>query len=1028
MRIFDVSRCLLGALAFVIFFAPSLHADIIVTTYHDQNNNGIQDDGEPLITGLTVEGFDEFGNPFPFLDDGNGTFILPALIPFDRLRIHVTGYNDQLLQGVAGPTSVFFASDGDQIAVPISTGPASDPLNSRILVPCYDGGPAEIFTNSPGFVSFPYEAKGVAEQYGGSGPNPQMDATIAQIGSTWGVAYQPVMERAFASTLVKRHTGLGPEGPGGIYIIDYSNGAAQVSSFNLHGITPSVGPAIDLGTVGMGSTFDLQRETVDVEIDETKPYALSTVLDGTRRASYDLDAFEAVGKMSYGDIDLSEDKRTLWMVNLKQRSLMSLDVSSEEIAVTGANLKNYEIDNLPGLPNLNFLFRQCINTGGNNNSGGSEAFTDPNKVAWDKNKFSLGGTGQFLNIPVANTMNQSALTSVAELYQTFRKGDFSYNIPIPTEEKYDVTLHFVEPNSYGEGARLFDIIVEDSMVEAEFDIVAQAGGSRIATTVTFSIQGSGGTLDFDFVSKQGTSIKEAIVSGIEISGESVMKSGIIQPWGLSFKKGKGYLGVVTDASISQSREHLIACVLSFDPNNVEAGFTEEVAFALNYIRERASNAHRKNPPQALRMASWQAWADDWEQTGIPTQGEQLNIQNAVLCGYAQPIVSDIDFTANGDMVIAMMDRWAHQVGHNNYSTRLGDRTLVTAYASGDAIKAMIETNGTYTVEKTNNDDGTLFQNDDGPSFEGEFFYQDHFDHPQAHHGELITGGMAILPGSGEVVVTVHNPMVVENLPAFPLRGIFTQGLHFYNTFEGTRSREYLFVDENILGKANGLGDMIFAESHAGAEVGNYVWCDANGNGIQDPTENGIDGIDLVLHDKENSLQPVDTVTTSNGGQYIFNGLANMHCYEIRIDLNQLVTLGYSGAVSPLEGLSGPLADSDGDDQTVPGFSAAWFCSGAAGEHQHDIDFGFLGLAAEDCTLAACDDLAGMEVPCANFDSAQIAGCVDPSGMNEVRFYPSLNDADSMVNEIMGSMIRTCNDSCIYARVMRPGDPLCFAIT
>ncbi|MDH3245127.1 MAG: hypothetical protein OEM26_10970, partial [Saprospiraceae bacterium] len=246
---------------------------------------------------------------------------------------------------------------------------------------------------------------------------------------------------------------------------------------------------------------------------------------------------------------------------------------------------------------------------------------------------------------------------------------------------------------------------------------------------------------------------------------------------------------------------------------------------------------------------------------------------------------------------------------------------------------------------------------------------------------------------------------------------------------GQKTRAYLFVDQFILGKANGLGDMEFASVVAGAEVGNYVWCDANGNGVQDPTEFGIDGIEVVLIDKDNGNQPVDTVTTSGGGGYLFANLLNDNCYEIRINLDQLTALGYSGGVSPLGGDPDTDIDSDGDDQMVPNHSVAMFCTGSAGEHMHDIDFGFLGPAADDCTLAACDDgMNPMMIPCANFDSAMIAQCVDPSGMNVVSFYPTFNDADSMMNEITGSTIRTCNDSCIYARVMRPSDPMCFAIS
>ena len=154
---------------------------------------------------------------------------------------------------------------------------------------------------------------------------------------------------------------------------------------------------------------------------------------------------------------------------------------------------------------------------------------------------------------------------------------------------------------------------------------------------------------------------------------------------------------------------------------------------------------------------------------------------------------------------------------------------------------------------------------------------------------MITGGAAILPGTNEVVNTVHNP-IETTLEHFSFNGVFTQGLHFYSTETGQKTHAYLFVDQFNIGKANGLGDIEFALRAPSGEVGNYLWCDANGNGVQDPAEFGIPGITLTLHDKENSLQVIGSTMTDGSGQYIFQNLGPSHCYEIRINLNQLLRL------------------------------------------------------------------------------------------------------------------------------------------
>ena len=67
-----------------------LRADVTVQTFQDLNNNGIKDDGEELITGLTVEAIDALGNPRPFIEISEGSFTLPGIFIESRLRVRVT--------------------------------------------------------------------------------------------------------------------------------------------------------------------------------------------------------------------------------------------------------------------------------------------------------------------------------------------------------------------------------------------------------------------------------------------------------------------------------------------------------------------------------------------------------------------------------------------------------------------------------------------------------------------------------------------------------------------------------------------------------------------------------------------------------------------------------------------------------------------------------------------------------------------------------------------------------------------------
>ncbi|MCB0666462.1 MAG: hypothetical protein KDC80_11590, partial [Saprospiraceae bacterium] len=1017
MKIIALRNLVYFALLLTLYIPNKVDAQVIVQTFLDANNNGVQDPGEDLVTGLTVTATDANGNEFPLLDDGNGTFILPSELIFSRLRIKVTGYAPGLMQGVAGPTSVFYVVDGDTVLVPVSPGPNVSVETSKILIPCYDGGPAE-GNQGPAFVSFPYNVDGIAQSKGGSEVDPDMDATIEQIGSAWGVAYQNTLKRAFTSAVLKRHVGLGPEGTGGLYMIDYASGSPVVTGFNLQGIVPSVGPAIDLGSV--------LRENVTGDVDASMPYALTTA---PATATYDMDAFAKIGATAFGDIDVEEDERTLWMVNLKQRSLIAMDVAQENLVPGTQNIRHYPISNMTGLPNLNYRYAMCINAGGNLNNTGAEPFTDQNAVAWDKNKYSESGEGKYSAISVANLLNSDQNTSERPLYRTYRVGEqFWYRIPAPVQETYTVTLHFAEPNSYVAGDRVFRIIAEGQVIADSYDIVQEAGGNKTAVTLSFEVPVNDGTVDIEFEGLSGAKTNKALVSGVEVVGQSIMESGVLRPWGLTFHEGFGYLGVVADASISQSREHLFGFVLRFDPQDMASGFTEVLAFPLGYPRERASNAHIPQP-QPLRSAEWQAWISDWSSTAFITEEEQLSSSKALLCSYSQPILSDINFTSDGGITVGLMDRWGHQCGYRNYPADLSDSTLIVAYGPGDILRAF-DDNGILRLESQHGDNGVYFRNDDGPSFSGEFFYEDYFVAAAAHHGEISTGGNGILRGTGTVVNTVFNPINVgAGNQDYENDGVYTQGIQFYSTETGLKERAYLFVDQYISGKANGLGDMEFASEFIGGEIGNYVWCDGNGNGIQDAEEFGIDGIMLTLHDKENGDAQVAMTTSANGGQFIFDNLLPNHNYAIRIDLAKLEALGFSGLVpDPDQGIDDEL-DSDGDPNMLPGFSIAMLTTGPVGENDHSIDFGFLGPQANPCTLFECADPAGMGPdPCADFTLAQIMDCVLPPGiMNNVAIFAGLQD-DSLINPITSFPIRVCGpDSIVYARVSIPGDDMCYSI-
>ena len=100
-------------------------------------------------------------------------------------------------------------------------------------------------------------------------------------------------------------------------------------------------------------------------------------------------------------------------------------------------------------------------------------------------------------------------------------------------------------------------------------------------------------------------------------------------------------------------------------------------------------------------------------------------------------------------------------------------------------------------------------------------------------------------------------------------------------------------------------------------IGDRIWNDANGDGVQDPGEAGIAGVTVKLLTDDNGDgvyggagdNPATTTTTNAAGNYIFDGVA-AGAYVVEVDTTALLAGGYNTAPS-----GDP--DGDGDNATNP---------------------------------------------------------------------------------------------------------------
>ncbi|MCB0044461.1 MAG: hypothetical protein KDD92_03430 [Caldilineaceae bacterium] len=905
------------------------------TAFRDFNLNAAVDAGEPGIYGIVVTAYDATGtNQGSATTAADGTYTLNAT-GTGPYRIEFTfpadGSLDFLQPSLAGNTTVQFVADGAQTANAGFYNPADYYVeaNTNLATNFYRNGQSMTgyATDLSTIVGFSYDKSGL----GMTGANaPDTLATVSEVGATWGLAYQRSNSTLYSSALLKRHAGLyedpiGTPHLGAIFATDTT--------------APSTQLFVDLADLGV------DVGTIPSNVDRSLP----TTANGN---STDAEAFDKVGKTGLGDIDISDDESDLWVMSLNDKTLYQMAIDSDNnpaTAPTAADLTAYPLPTDACAP-----FEGLRIWAGSLSS--VNRYTDGEGRTWSGDEYpgyGTNGSGSNNNDTIANVNNPLDNTSDEALYQRFRAGVqvIYYDIPVPNAT-YTVRLHFVEPSNTSAGARQFDILLEGTNVAAAYDIFAAAGARDRAQTEEFSgITVSDGILNLvlDSASLPG----QAAISGIEILPESTIPSGELRPFATTYHDGQVYVGAVCDAQASQNADDLQAIVYRLDG----ASFTNILDFPLDYTKGDASAFLGSCDGDDV----YYPWTSVFPQHTCSSPG------GAVLA-YPQPVLSDIEFDVDGSMILGFFDRMGHQSGTNN--VRPDGTGDLNNNVGGDLLRAY-NNNGVYELESnatagpvTTAGAGTA----QGPGG-GEFYFEESFfNNGDFGHEETSNGGLALLPSTGDVVVTLMDPVDGTNVSG---------GVGWMDNTTGAKDRAYNIYRSDgttpgTFSKSAGLGDVELLHDPAPTEIGNRVWHDANGNGIQDPDEDGIADVTVELWADTDDNGIVDTLvgtaTTDASGNYLFGGLtdANMSigsieaktAYELRIDTSQaaITTPSYAlttaNAAQPAAG-NASATDNDNvtdvadSDAAMTGADAVIaLTTSIAGTNNHGLDFGFLAESTE----------------------------------------------------------------------------------
>ncbi|MEP7196464.1 MAG: SdrD B-like domain-containing protein [Saprospiraceae bacterium] len=429
--------------------------------------------------------------------------------------------------------------------------------------------------------------------------------------------------------------------------------------------------------------------------------------------------------------------------------------------------------------------------------------------------------------------------------------------------------------------------------------------------------------------------------------------GDFRPFAVKVYNGNLYVGLVCDGSTG-TKSNMVAYVKGRDL--VTNTWFDVFDFPLTYPKGYPDQTDGSK-------VGWYKWSDVisdiWSGSG------------AIL--HPVPILSDIEFDLDGTMVIALMDRTPQQMGHENFdNTALNDGAFIAA--GGDYLRAFYS-NGAYVLEnaaKAGPNVGFYPTNNQGPGF-GEF-YNDNIDGGVKYHTEMGTGGLVLVPGSGEVLAGMVDPNYFSGGP------LYANGVRRMSNTTGNHTGGFSYISGATVdnfAKGIGIGDMEAATNDLTyLELGNYVWRDVDGDGIQDPAEIGVKDIILKLY-KSSDGSLIATATTDANGNYYFSTLSG-HTILPNTDYCILAGVGqFVGGSITLAGVTysmtayntGQGTDPDLNDNdfsftnisTLLGARPAGFpqfCvkTGEYGYINHTIDMGLIPCSITgSATPSACND-------------------------------------------------------------------------
>jgi|GEM_PF-2293807 len=180
--------------------------------------------------------------------------------------------------------------------------------NFNLVTPCYVNGARSESPNDDVIVLFNHATAR------GTSATKQVVASYSEVGTVWGLAYNPYTKKLYAAAFLKRHCDLSPDGLGAIYEIDLTTPTTAGAG------TPTLWMNLNSTThLGAGATL-FPSET-----------AANRGLGAIGQPSRDAWAYTRVGRQGLGDIEITADGTKMYVMDLTNRQVLEINMATKTV-------------------------------------------------------------------------------------------------------------------------------------------------------------------------------------------------------------------------------------------------------------------------------------------------------------------------------------------------------------------------------------------------------------------------------------------------------------------------------------------------------------------------------------------------------------------------------------------------------------------------------------------------------------------------------------------------------------------------